>query len=134
MARKIETQREPAQEQALQLWLDQRPLVVSESPVTYDALQAEARAALNPSDIIERLLVKDVVDYSWEVARLRDVVAGLQNVSRIDALSKMLVMAGFNPHAAHELSVPSQRKAYVGVCRRSYSRSALRTPVSRPSQ
>jgi len=51
--------------------LDERPLLWCEDEDEYDALLGEIFAELDPKGVIESLLAKDVVDYIWEIRRMR---------------------------------------------------------------
>jgi hypothetical protein len=59
--------------------LTDRPLLWREDPDEYDALLGEIFAELDPKGTLETILVKDLVDYIWEVRRMRALkVAALQ--------------------------------------------------------
>lgn len=49
------------------------PILESESLDNYNALYDRVRSAVAPADIIEELWVRDVVDLSWDLLRLRRV-------------------------------------------------------------
>ena len=51
------------------------PILESESLDNYNALHDRVRSSVAPVDIIEELWVRDVVDLSWEVLRLRRLKA-----------------------------------------------------------
>jgi hypothetical protein len=53
------------------------PLLRYEDRRSYDALMAEVTASIVPTDTIEWLLTKDVVDASWEIIRYRRFKAAL---------------------------------------------------------
>ena len=56
-----------------------RLLLWCEDPDEYDALLGEIFAELDPKGTLETILVKDLVDYIWEVRRMRALkVAALQ--------------------------------------------------------
>jgi hypothetical protein len=90
--------------QALSRWLDRMPLVHGENQLTYYALQAEIKAELKPLNIVEQLLVKDIIEYSWEIARLRDTMIRLQNVGRTEGLENLLLSVGVLPGKAHDIA------------------------------
>jgi hypothetical protein len=48
-----------------------RPLLPGENPRHYDLLVAATVATIKPRDFVEWWLVKDLVDYVWEIRRLR---------------------------------------------------------------
>jgi hypothetical protein len=47
------------------------PLIAGEDAAAYDDLLARISAALEPSDILEEIWVRDVVDMVWDALRLR---------------------------------------------------------------
>jgi hypothetical protein len=47
------------------------PLVDGEIPETYDELVARVTGALNPTDLLEDMWVRDIVDLIWDQLRLR---------------------------------------------------------------
>jgi len=53
------------------------PLLVDEDPAAYDELLARVSGAVKPSDILEEIWVRDVVDLVWEALRLRRLKAEL---------------------------------------------------------
>lgn len=56
-------------------FLDERPLIWYDSKVAYEGLLGAVFAELEPKGIIECLLVKDFVDYVWELRGLRRLKA-----------------------------------------------------------
>jgi hypothetical protein len=52
-------------------------LLLSENPAMYAELLARVRAAVNPRNIIEEILIRDMVDHSWEILRWRRVKVDL---------------------------------------------------------
>ncbi len=67
-----------------------RPLIFGEDPELYDALLSRAAVAVNPTDIIEWLYLKDVVDITWEIQRLRRFQAAMINNGRKKAAGEIL--------------------------------------------
>ena len=53
------------------------PLVAGESAESYTSLGARAVAAVKPRDFIEEILLRDVVDLTWEIIRLRKLKSRL---------------------------------------------------------
>jgi hypothetical protein len=47
--------------------------------------------ALAPADMLEHVLIRDVVDLSWEVLRMRRLEAGLMAAGRFDAMRELYV-------------------------------------------
>jgi hypothetical protein len=68
----------------------QRPLIQGESEEEYDDLLARVTAAVRPTDVIEAMWVKDIVDLVWESQRLRRLKASLLMVARKEALLRLL--------------------------------------------
>jgi hypothetical protein len=66
------------------------PILPSEHAEAYEALQERVRAAVAPTDVIEELWVRDVVDLMWEALRLRRLKAKLMTVATPRALSIVL--------------------------------------------
>ena len=87
------------------------PLVHGENQLTYYALQAEIRAELKPLNIVEQLLVKDIVEYSWEIARLRDTMIRLQDVGRTEGLENLLLSLGVLPGNAMQIAHRSANRS-----------------------
>lgn len=52
-------------------WLGPMPLLPSESAQDYQNLTDRLGAAVRPKDTIEELFLRDVIDLTWEVMRLR---------------------------------------------------------------
>jgi predicted outer membrane protein len=57
------------------------PLLPGEDEAEYARLTAQFIAAAKPRDFIEEILVRDVIDLSWEILRLRHLKAGLLRVA-----------------------------------------------------
>jgi hypothetical protein len=53
------------------------PLVEGEKEAAYDELLARISGALHPGDILEDLWIRDIVDLTWDVFRLRRLKASL---------------------------------------------------------
>ena len=71
----------------LQTVLGPPPLMRSESAADYDALTAQCAAAVEPQDMIEWMIVRDYVDLSWEILRLRRMKQHVVAVARCDAVA-----------------------------------------------
>src|SRR5262252_7898597 len=52
------------------------PLLVGEDPAAYDELLLRVSTAVKPVDFLEEIWVRDVVDLTWEIFRLRRLKAG----------------------------------------------------------
>src|SRR5262245_30609013 len=53
------------------------PLIQGEDGAAYDELLARISGAINPTDSIEEMLVRDVVDLCWLALRLQRIEAAL---------------------------------------------------------
>lgn len=53
------------------------PILEHEDAAAYDALIAEVSSAVNPTDVIEDIFVRDIVDLTWEIFRSRRLKANL---------------------------------------------------------
>lgn len=53
------------------------PLIEGEDTAAYDDLLARISGAIKPSDILEEIWVRDVVDLTWDAFRLRRLKAKL---------------------------------------------------------
>jgi hypothetical protein len=53
-----------------QLW-GPSPVLASESREAYQQLALQIAGSVKPNDVLDWLMVKDVVDLSWEIRRLR---------------------------------------------------------------
>jgi hypothetical protein len=51
------------------------PLFEGEDAAAYDELLARVSSAVNPSDVIEEIWVRDIVDLTWEIFRWRRLKA-----------------------------------------------------------
>lgn len=69
---------------------EQPPLLPGESLEAYDRLLTGVGITVAPSDVIEWLWVKDIVDLLWEVQRLRRLRLALLNGARRKALAAIL--------------------------------------------
>ena len=79
------------------------PILKGEDPAAYDELLARISGAVGPSDILEEIWVRDVVDLAWEALRLRRLKSGLLDASIHEGLTEILkVLVGWT--AAEELA------------------------------
>jgi hypothetical protein len=67
-----------------------RPLVLGESEADYDELLSRTTASVKPTDTIEALWVKDIVDLVWEAQRLRRFKSSLLMKAGRQALRSLL--------------------------------------------
>src|SRR3954447_26489571 len=57
--------------EGLEELLSKRALIPGEDATLYDEFLARAREAIGPTDIVEHIWVKDIVDLVWEIGRWR---------------------------------------------------------------
>lgn len=65
-------------------------LIKGEDNKKYDELWTQFREALDPSDFIEEMYIRNAVDLEWEVRRNRQLKASLLFSSRDSGLSRLL--------------------------------------------
>ena len=70
------------------------PLLPGEKQADYAAIAARFVAASKPQDTIEEFLVRDVIDLTWEIFRLRRVKFGILKSSMGDGLRTILNSLG----------------------------------------
>ncbi|MBM0206964.1 hypothetical protein JNW90_31130 [Micromonospora sp. STR1s_5] len=61
-----------------------------ENPDEYASMWDQVRAAVHPSDFIEEVWVRDVVDLTWEAIRYRRMKAAFLNAHLHDGLEELL--------------------------------------------
>src|SRR5262249_2217642 len=66
------------------------PLARGGDPARYDQLAARFAAAVAPTNVIEEMWVRDVVDLVWDVMRLRRLKAGLFTIGASDGMAAIL--------------------------------------------
>lgn len=66
------------------------PILPGEDMPAYEALLGRVSADVKPADTIEKIWVRDVVDQTWEIFRLRKIKVGLASQRMAEALSKFL--------------------------------------------
>jgi hypothetical protein len=66
------------------------PLLDGEDPAAYDELLARVSGAVKPSDILEEIWVRDVVDLVWEALRLRRLKVNLITAEAHNGLERIL--------------------------------------------
>jgi hypothetical protein len=80
----------PAPPGAVMAWLAPPPLIEGEDAAAYDDLLARISGALKPSDILEEIWVRDVVDLIWDAFRLRRLKAQLLAAAAHEGLAKLI--------------------------------------------
>ena len=66
------------------------PILQSESLDAYNALHDRVRSSVVPTDVIEEIWVRDVVDLTWDVLRLRRLKSKIFAVRERRGLQAML--------------------------------------------
>ncbi len=66
------------------------PLLAGEDARAYEALKGQIRAAVAPTDVIEEIWVRDVLDLLWETMRLRRLKAKLMQAAAHEGLDELL--------------------------------------------
>jgi hypothetical protein len=66
------------------------PLIEGDDRAAYDALLAQISGAVKPSDILEDIWVRDIVDLVWEIFRLRRLKVDLMAATAAKGLQKMM--------------------------------------------
>lgn len=66
------------------------PLIDGEDPGQYRALYDKVSSAVSPSDVIEEILVRDVVDLTWEIQRWRRFKSGVLGIGKQSAIDSLL--------------------------------------------
>jgi len=84
------------------------PLLPDEDEEAFIALAERVVFAAAPADAIEEILIRDVIDLTWEVLRLRRIKVGLLNASLGEGVQQVLDRVGyggdFNSHQRRGLS------------------------------
>src|SRR5436853_2282023 len=66
------------------------PLVAGEDTAAYDDLMARLSDTLKPSDVLEEIWVRDIVDLVWEVFRLRRLKTHLMRAGAHEGMAQVL--------------------------------------------
>jgi hypothetical protein len=66
------------------------PVIAGESRAAYDELLARMMRTLAPSDVLEHMFLRDVVDLAWEVLRLRRLKANLMACAAHSGVTQLL--------------------------------------------
>lgn len=80
------------------------PLLDGEDPVAYDELLARVSGAVKPTEALEEIWVRDVVDLAWETLRLRRIKASLFNANASRGLQELLENF-MDPSEAEDLAI-----------------------------
>jgi hypothetical protein len=92
-----------------------RPLLLGESASDYDDLLAKVTATMKPTDIIEAMEVKEIVDDMWEAQRHRRLKASFLRQAGLKALESFLesLEEGEYINGVRVLSVPNLVEYYA---------------------
>ncbi len=71
------------------------PLLPGEKQADYSDVAVRVVRAAKPKDAIEEFLVRDVIDLTWEILRLRRIKAGLLRASLDAGVSRVLGSVGY---------------------------------------
>jgi hypothetical protein len=71
------------------------PLVPGESEDQYANVAARVVAGAGPRDAIEELLIRDVIDLTWEIFRLRRAKAGILKASMYRGVESVMARLGY---------------------------------------
>jgi hypothetical protein len=71
-------------------------IIESEDPERYEKVLAEVGAAVQPIDFIDWLLVKDIVDLTWEIQRARLQRQRLMRTAQVSSLRTVIAQAGLS--------------------------------------
>jgi hypothetical protein len=66
------------------------PILPGEDASAYEALLGRVSADVKPTDILEKIWVRDVVDRTWEILRLRRIKTGFASRTMAQTLSKFI--------------------------------------------
>ena len=76
------------------------PLLPGEKQADYADVAARVVRAAKPRDAIEEFLVRDVIDLTWEIFRLRRVKGGILKASMSAGVGEILKGLGHGPESA----------------------------------
>jgi hypothetical protein len=66
------------------------PILPGEDPAAYDDLLAQVSSCLNPTDIVEEILLHDYVDLTWQIIRMRQLREAVIAEAQESSMSRML--------------------------------------------
>ncbi len=72
-----------------------QPVLPGESEEDFLALAAQVFASAEPKNGIEEILIRDIIDQTWEIQRLRRAKAGLLKLAWSDGLNHVLYDIGY---------------------------------------
>jgi hypothetical protein len=80
----------PAPHQQIAAFAGPPPLITGERAAGYDDLLARVTETLQPSDVLEHIWIRDIVDQTWEVFRLRRLKVDLMAAAAWEGMAKVL--------------------------------------------
>ncbi len=92
--------------------LGPRPLLSGESAERYDAMFARFTVEFEPDGIIEWILLRDVHDLTWEIQRVRGLIASLVDSSRGEALARDIELVCEGDPEFREQLLDAARRAW----------------------
>jgi hypothetical protein len=87
-----------------EIWGDP-PLLRNENPEIYEKLAGQISQAVGPTDVIEWVWVKDILDLSWEIRRLRRFKTMLIELERANTEEK---------YRAYYETEPGETRLFLG--------------------
>jgi hypothetical protein len=81
---------QPAAAVTAMAFLAPPPLIKGEDGASYDELLARISGSLKPGDILEEIWVRDVVDLTWDVFRLRRLKAHLLRADAHQGMAELI--------------------------------------------
>ena len=66
------------------------PLIAGERSAGYDELLARVCETLQPSDVLEHIWIRDIVDLAWDVFRLRRLKVDLMSAAAHEGMAQLL--------------------------------------------
>lgn len=97
----------PAIPAHLDFFFDDRPLLPGETAEQYDALRDSIVQQVKPTDVIEAIWVKDIIDLIWEAKRLRRWRGQILAQARLEAAADLI-------RPAFQLANPMQMDGITG--------------------
>jgi hypothetical protein len=98
------------------------PLIEGEDGAVYDELLARISGAVKPSDILEEIWVRDIIDLVWDTLRLRRLKASLINAAAAAGLERVQRSFRHQGSAQHEPPSSLQPSPVAEVASESTSR------------
>jgi hypothetical protein len=80
----------PVPHQQIAAFAGPPPLIAGERAAGYDDLLARVTETLQPSDVLEHIWIRDIVDLTWEVFRLRRLKVGLMSAAAWEGMAKVM--------------------------------------------